>query len=200
MGGNLVLKMAGELGPSPPRELRAVVGISPAIDLAAAVDAMEQPRNRIYQLYFVYKLKRRFRAKARLYPELYRTEGLARVRTIREFDDAITAPYCGFRNAADYYRRASSQPLLRFISLPAMLLTAQDDPMIPFASFAGPAIRDNHQIALEAPRHGGHSAFISASRGQRFWAEARIVEFCRQQSQMPVMRTAEIAEGAPCSL
>jgi predicted alpha/beta-fold hydrolase len=187
MGGNLVLKMAGEFGPSPPSELRAVVGISPAIDLAAAVDAMEKPRNRIYQVYFVYRLKRRFRAKARLYPQLYSTEGLAGVRTIREFDDAITAPYCSFESAADYYRRASSRPLLRFISLPAMLLTAQDDPMIPFASFADPAIRDNHQIALEAPRHGGHSAFISASSGQRFWAESRIVEFCSQYSQMAIM-------------
>jgi hypothetical protein len=187
MGGNLVLKMAGEFGPNPPRQLRAVVGISPAIDLAAAVDAMERSRNRIYQLYFVRRLKERFRAKARLYPRLYRTEGLVCVRTIREFDDAVTAPYCGFQGAADYYRRASSRPLLRLISLPAMLLTAQDDPMIPFASFTDPALRDNHQIALEAPRHGGHSAFISANRRQRFWAETRIVEFCRKNSQMAVM-------------
>jgi predicted alpha/beta-fold hydrolase len=192
MGGNLVLKMAGGFGANPPSELRAVGGISPAIDLAAAVDAMEQPRNRIYQLYFVQKLKRRFRLKVRLYPQLYRTGGLARVRTIREFDDAITAPYCGFASAADYYARASSGPLLEFISLPALLLTAQDDPMIPFAAFADPAVRNNHQIVLNAPRHGGHCAFVSASVGQRFWAESRIVEFCRAHS---VLATAAPERG-----
>jgi predicted alpha/beta-fold hydrolase len=186
MGGNLVLKMAGEFAARPPRELRAVVGISPAIDLAAAVDVMERPRNRIYQLYFVHKLKRRFRAKARLFPTLYRTENLARVRTIREFDDAVTAPYCGFQNATDYYRRASSQSLLQFVSLPALLLIAQDDPMIPFSSFSDPSIRGNHQIALDAPLHGGHCAFISARRGQRFWAESRITEFCIAHSALAV--------------
>lgn len=193
MGGNLVLKMAGEFSASPPRELRAVVGISPAIDLAAAVDVMERVRNRIYQLYFVSKLKRRFRAKARLFPELYRTVGLARVRTIRQFDDAVTAPYCGFENAADYYCRASSQQLLRFVSLPALLLIAQDDSLIPFASFADPSIRGNHQIMLDAPLHGGHCAFISASAGQRFWAESRIVDFCRQHSAMTIANSDLVA-------
>jgi hypothetical protein len=195
MGGNLVLKMAGEFGHNPPRELRAVVGISPAIDLAAAVDAMEKPRNRLYQMYFVNKLKRRFRAKVRLYPELYRAGGLADISTIREFDDAVTAPYCGFANAADYYRRASARGLLQSVSLPAMLLVAQDDPMIPFASFADPAIVTNHQITLDAPGRGGHCAFISANPPDRFWADARIVEFCRQHSQMAGVETAGIAEN-----
>lgn len=184
MGGNLVLKMAGEFGSNPPPELRAVAGISPAIDLAAAVDAMEQPRNRIYLVYFVRKLKARFRLKARLFPDLYRAGALAGVRTIRQFDDAVTAPYCGFRDAADYYRRSSSLPLLRFIAVPALLLTAQDDPMIPFASFADPSILANHQIMLDAPLHGGHCAFIHARRDRRFWAEPRLVEFFLRHSRM----------------
>lgn len=188
MGGNLVLKMAGEFGASPPPQLRAVMGVSPAINLAAAVDATAKPRNRLYQSYFVLKLKKRFRAKVRLYPNLYRTDGLGRVCTIREFDDAITAPYCGFQNAADYYHRASAQRVLEFVSLPALLLAAQDDPLIPFSSFALPAITGNSHITLDAPRHGGHCAFIGGNSGPRFWAESRIVEFCLQHSRMDVRR------------
>ncbi len=185
MGGNLVLKMAGEIGSAAPPQLRAVAAVSPSIDLAACADAVGQPHNFIYERHFVRSLKKRMRHKARLFPQRYPLDGLGRVRSVRQFDDVITARFCGFRDADDYYARSSAQRVLAGISVPTLILTAQDDPMVPFASFTDPAIRANPHITLVAPRYGGHCGFLArASDGERFWAEARIVEFCRVHSRI----------------
>src|SRR5579864_478785 len=170
MGGNLVLKMAAEFGAAPPEELRGAIGICPSCDLAACANAIDSPQNRIYSRHFVQRLKQRMRTKAELFPGLYPLNGLDRVRSVREFDDAITAPHCGFRDADDYYGRCSALPLLGKIRVPTLLLTAQDDPMVPYASFAAPNLRENSRITFEAPRHGGHCAFIAREPGEeRFW-------------------------------
>ncbi|MHB8754594.1 MAG: YheT family hydrolase [Candidatus Acidiferrales bacterium] len=181
MGGNLVLKMAAEFGDGAPPELRAVVGICPSCDLGACADAIDLPHNRIYEWHFVKRLKRRMRSKAELFPGRFPLNGLERVRTVRQFDDAITAKFCGFRDANDYYEKSSSLHLLGEIRVPTLLLTSQDDPMIPFRSFERSTPGANPHIEFQATRHGGHCAFISRERGEhRFWAEARIVDFCRQ--------------------
>lgn len=185
MGGNLVLKMAGEFGDSAPRELRAVAGICPSCDLAACADAIGEVRNRVYERRFVKLLKARMLRKAALFPERYEINGLKKIRSVREFDDAITAKFCGFRDADDYYARSSALGLLAEIRLPTLILVAQDDPMIPFCSFDAAKLAANPHIALETPRYGGHCGFIASKRvGERFWAEGRIVEFCRQHSQI----------------
>jgi len=181
MGGNLVLKMAGELGAAAPPQLRGVCGICPTLDLASCVDAIARPENRLYQRHFVRALKSRMRRKARLYPGRFELNGLARVRTVREFDDVITAPCCGYAGAADYYQRASALRVIDRIAVPALIVTSQDDPVVPFEAFLSPQVSGNPHIQLIAPEFGGHCAFISRSRGpQRYWAEARIVEFCRR--------------------
>lgn len=185
MGGNLVLKMAGEWRESAPRELRAVIGICPSCDLGACADAIGELRNRIYERHFVRRLKRRMIDKAKLFPEKYPLNGLAKIRSVREFDDAITAKFCGFRDADDYYTRSSALSLLAEIRVPTLILAAQDDPMIPFRSFDAEKLAANPRITVEAPRYGGHCAFIATKRiGERFWAEARIVEFCREHSRI----------------
>jgi predicted alpha/beta-fold hydrolase len=189
MGGNLVLRMAGELGGSAPPQLRAIVAINPALDLAACADALAAPRNFIYNRHFVRRLKARMRYKAGLFPDIYATNGsieaLGQIRTVRDFDEAITARYCGFAGAADYYARSSAMNLVAAIRTPTLILTAQDDPFVPFSSFNRPAICENPSIRLIAPRHGGHCAFISnESEPERFWAEARVVEFCKEQSKL----------------
>lgn len=184
MGGNLVLKMAGEWRESAPRELRAVIGICPSCDLGACADAIGELRNRIYERHFVRRLKRRMIDKAKLFPEKYPLNGLAKIRSVREFDDAITAKFCGFRDADDYYTRSSALSLLAEIRVPTLILAAQDDPMIPFRSLDAEKLAANPRITVEAPRYGGHCAFIATKRiGERFWAEARIVEFCREHSR-----------------
>jgi uncharacterized protein len=185
MGGNLVLKMAGELADSAPRELRGVVGVCPSCDLGACADAIGELRNRVYERRFVRLLKIRILRKSAMFPERYVLNGIDKVRTVREFDDAVTAKFCGFRDADDYYRKSSALGLLNEIRIPTLLLTAQDDPMIPFRSFDVKKLRANPRITLEAPRHGGHCAFIArGGSGKRFWAEARIVEFCREHSKL----------------
>jgi uncharacterized protein len=186
MGGNLVLKMAGELGDAAPRELRGVVTVNPCFDLAACVDALGEARNFVYRRHFVRRLKERMRRKARAFPTIYSMEALGRVHSVRDFDEIITARYCGFAGADDYYARSSAIDVLAAISVPTLILTAQDDPFVPFSTFEREAIRANQSIRLVAPEHGGHCAFISQEGGgERFWSEARVVEFCTEQTQMP---------------
>jgi predicted alpha/beta-fold hydrolase len=187
MGGNLVLKMAGELAGNAPRQLRAVAGVCPSVDLGVCADAVGLPRNFIYQEHFVRNLKNRMRRKARLFPGKFDLGPMARVRTLREFDDKITAKYCGFRDAADYYARSSAMRVAMDIRVPALIVTAQDDPFVPFESFSNPVLANNPHIRLAAPEHGGHCSFISRYAGdERFWAEACLMNFfAAHESQAP---------------
>jgi predicted alpha/beta-fold hydrolase len=186
MGGNLVLKMAGDLGASAPRELRSVIAIAPALDLAACADALAEPQNFLYEWHFVRRLKRRMRYKSTLFPERYPVNDMTQleaVRTVREFDDVITARFCGFRDADDYYARSSAGRVTSAISLPTLILAAEDDPFVPYRSIDVPAVRGNANIRLLATRHGGHCAYISGNNGdERFWVEGRIVEHCQSLS------------------
>ncbi len=193
MGGNLVLKMAGEFGAHAPAGLSAVAGVCPAIDLAACATALERRENLLYQRRFVEGLKQRFRRKAKLFPGRYDTERLEGVRTVREFDEQVTAPYSGFAGAEDYYARSNARQWLGEIRVPALLLTAEDDPVVPVDAFADGAIAGNPLITLETPRHGGHCGFVAsgAKGGERFWAERRVVEYFAQHS-----KAAKQASGA----
>ncbi len=188
MGGNLVLKMAGDMGASVPAELRAAIAVAPALDLASCADALAAPRNFIYEHHFVTRLKSHMRYKASLFPELYELRGVPgfrRIGTVRDFDDVITARYCGFADASDYYARSSAARVISEIRVPTLIITSKDDPFVPFEPFQNPAIHANARITLIATEHGGHCAYISKEKGsERFWAEARIVEYCKNQSQL----------------
>jgi uncharacterized protein len=128
-------------------------------------------------------LKRRMRYKASLFPERFPIDGMRDIRTVRDFDDLITARFCGFEGAEDYYRRSGAIQLIAGIRRPTFILAAQNDPVVPFTSFERAAIDENSHITFLAPRYGGHCAFISQERGdERFWAEARIVDFCKERS------------------
>jgi uncharacterized protein len=179
MGGNLVLKMAGEFGDTAPAQIRGFVAVAPAFDLAACADMLTAPQNFLYERHFVRRLKRRMRHKASLFPGQFPINGMRNIRTVRDFDELITARFCGFEGASDYYARSSAKRLIAAIRRPTLILTAEDDPVVPFTSFLDSTLRDNPHITFLATRHGGHCAFISNERGdERFWSEARIVEFC----------------------
>jgi len=185
MGGNLVLKMAGELVDSPPSQICGFVAVAPALDLAACADALGEPRNLIYQRHFVRGLKRRMRLKTGLFPHIFPVDGMRNIQSVREFDEFITARFCGFAGADDYYQRSSALQLVGQIRKPCMILTSLDDPFVPISSFSNPAIRDNPCIELIITKHGGHCAFISNERGDaRFWAENRVVDFCLKRSTL----------------
>ena len=144
-------------------------------------DLRNEP-NFLYEMHFVRRLKRRMRHKASLFPARYAVDGMHEIRTVRDFDDMITARYCGFEDAADYYARSSAAQLVPRIRRPTLIIAAQDDPVVPFAAFENSAIRTNPYITFLAPRHGGHCSFISDEASEeRFWSEARIVEFCKAQ-------------------
>ena len=178
MGGNLVLKLAGEWGREAPPQLKAVATVCPSIELAASADALHRLRNRLYEQYFLVKLKRRMRRKARLFPEVFRGMSLARLRSIRDFDDKVTAHYCGFEGAADYYARASSLKVLERIAVPTFILHAKDDPFILLLPRTRKAISCNPHIRLIETKYGGHCGFIAEPDGyDGRWAEQQVIEF-----------------------
>jgi uncharacterized protein len=179
MGGNLVLKMAGDWAGSAPAELKAVVGVSPAADLAASADAMHAVDNRMYEWKFLVGLMRRYKRKRLLFPDRYRP--LARFpRTIREFDDAITAPAFDFTSADDYYTRASAARVVDRIRVPTLVINAKDDPFIRLMPETRDKMRANPCITLLETDHGGHCAFLAEPNGyDGRWAELQAMTFFR---------------------
>jgi predicted alpha/beta-fold hydrolase len=184
MGGNLVSKMAGEWGAAPPKELRGVCAVCPAIDLSACADALEEAENFLYQRHFVRRLLSRYRRKAELFPQRYSRNGFGPIRTVRQFDDEITAPQFGYRDAEDYYQHAGAKRVIADVSLPMMVITAKDDPFVPFEALVRAGLDKNPNVRFVTPQHGGHCGFISKWPGtERFWAEERIVQFVAELSQ-----------------
>jgi predicted alpha/beta-fold hydrolase len=181
MGGNLVLKLAGDLGQETPPELRCVVGVSPAVDLAQSADALHDLPNRIYERRFLRALIKRFRRKSVLFPRAFDPQMGAHITSLREFDDRITALYSGFRNADDYYHRAAAARVLHRIAVPALLLHSCDDPFIRFTRETRAAIDANPHITLLETEHGGHCAFLGtphpAQNDDGYWAEQTAVRF-----------------------
>ena len=182
MGGNLVLKLLGEWGAEVPQQVKAGVGVSPAMDLAASADALHDLANRIYELKFLQSLRRRVRRKAQLYPGRYDVKYLRGLRSIREFDDQITARYCGFAGAQDYYTRAASANVLERIAVPTLVLHAEDDPFIRVLPETRRKLEGNPHIKFIETASGGHCAFLAEPNGyDGRWAERQTVRFIQAQ-------------------
>jgi uncharacterized protein len=178
MGGNLVLKLAGELGAGSGLPLTAVATVCPVIDLAPSADALHEPANRVYEFHFLRGLMRRARRKAALFPTIYRIGNIGPVRSIREFDQKIVAPYSGFRDADDYYYRAASARVIDRIAVPTLILCAKDDPFIRLFAETRARILANPHITFIESRHGGHCAFLGRQSGDEIhWAEAAVLRF-----------------------
>jgi uncharacterized protein len=178
MGGNLVLKLAGDWNENAPQQLKAVCGVSPAMDLSPSADALHLPENRLYELKFLYGLKRRFDRKAKLFPQRYREEDSRWFRSIREFDHEITARYSGFDSAQDYYDRASSARVIDKIAVPTLIVHSLDDPFIRVIPETKRKLLANPNITYVETTHGGHCAFLAAPNGyDGRWAEKQCVEF-----------------------
>jgi uncharacterized protein len=181
LGGNLVLKAAGETGSSE-TALAGAIAVCPTIDPAQCAKALEAPRNWVYHYHFLTQLKRRIRRKAVLFPGRWNLAGLDLIRTLSEFDDRYTAPDGGYASGADYYDRSGACHVLNAIAVPTLIITAQDDPFIPYSMFTVPLIQHHSKIQVIAPRHGGHCGFFHlAQNGEDpYWAENRIVEFLQE--------------------
>jgi uncharacterized protein len=193
MGGNLVLKLAGEWGSAGPPEFRAVAAVCPAMDLAASADALHEPSNRIYEYYFLLQLFRRLRHKAKLFPQNFDATRLRGVSSLRLFDDRITAHYCGFAGAEDYYARAAAANVVDRIAVPALIIHAANDPFIRMQAETRRRIAANPNITFIETADGGHCAFLGERSGggsgagpidlrinDGSWAEREVVEFVAQ--------------------
>jgi len=176
LGGNVVLKLAGELGAAAQDLIAGVMAVSTPIDLAACVRALGKPSNRIYARRFVKRLKERIRAKERLSPGVFDLRRLAAVETIYDFDDRFTAQAFDFGSADNYYATQSSNQFLDRIRVPALMVQAKDDPLIPFEIYDHPAFSTNPHLRLLAVEHGGHLGFISRSK-PRFWLDQVLVNW-----------------------
>jgi predicted alpha/beta-fold hydrolase len=181
LGGNLVVKTAGELGSDAPPELLGVAAVSAALDLRAAADRLEAPANRFYQWRFVRSLGDRMRRKARHYPGRYDLGRLRGMRTVRDYDNRYIAPIFGFLDADDYYERASAIPHVGRVSVPTLLLHSDDDPFVPLTERALRAAGANPRVRIVTTSRGGHVGFVGAApedpSEDRHWAENRVVEF-----------------------
>jgi uncharacterized protein len=182
LGGNLALKLAGELGADAPRALVAVAAVSPVMELETCVRAIERRENRLYEWNFCRNLQARMRRKARVFPDLFDLTGLWKVWSIREFDERYTAPHHGFHGASDYYHRASAMRVIDRVAIPALIVTAEDDPFVPPEPFRDAKVRGNPHITTVITKHGGHCGFIGAANGDDgYWAERMIVDFVADQ-------------------
>ena len=182
MGGNLVLKLAGEWGTQGPPQFRAVAACCPAMDLAASADALHDPANRLYELYFLFNLRRRMIQKARLFPGHFDVGRMRGMRSLRDFDHQITAYYCGFSGADDYYSRAAAANVIEHIAVPALILHAANDPFIRVTPETRQKIAANPNIAFVETEDGGHCSFVGrrSSDDDGYWAENQIVNFLRR--------------------
>jgi len=179
MGGNMVLKLAGEWGSSAPVEVKAFGAVCPGMDLDASSTALHRWSNRIYELRFLLSLRKSMMRKARMFPEIYQRPGWRVLRSMRDFDELVTAKYSGFTSAEDYYCRASASPLVSRIAIPTLVIHAKDDPFVMILPETSAALKSNSKINFIETAHGGHCAFIGSGGEEGRWAERQIVEFFR---------------------
>lgn len=182
LGANVLLKFLGERGSDAFQLIQGAAAVSTPIDLALGARAIGKPGNWFYERYFVRQLIARMERKAAFFAGLADLSRIRRIRSIYEFDEVVTAPHFGFGSADNYYRLASSGPLLREIRVPTLLVQAMDDPLIPFESYKNVGIAENPFLVLLVTQHGGHAGFLGSRPASDFdldcyWAECRVVQF-----------------------
>ncbi len=184
LGGNLALKLAGDYGQAAPTTLLGVAAVSPIIEIGQCVQALERRSNWIYEWNFVRGLKKKLRTKEQRRPGHFDLSTLDAVQSVRDFDEYYTAPHFGFLSAEDYYHRASAMRVVDRIRVPALVISAEDDPFVPPAPFRSAAVAANPHITLALTRHGGHCGFIADATAEDdgYWAEGMIVAFVQQIS------------------
>ena len=185
MGGNLVLRFAGEVSPNPPRELKAVVGVSPLMDLAVSSAALHRPENRMYEWHFLRSMLARVRRRMAMYPRIYADARVDRIRSMRDFDQEIVARYGGFADADDYYHSVASSRYADALRVPTLIVHSEDDPFIRFLSQTREALIENPAVTLIETQHGGHCAFLAPATAvgdDGRWAEATLLRFLTRDS------------------
>lgn len=181
LGGNMLLRLLGNWGERAPHWIAGAAVVSPLVDLEIGWKIIEEPSNVIYRVHFLRRLKRLLRQRSGELRDLIDFDALEKVRTFREFDDHVTAPMGGYEDAFDYYRRASSAPLLGKIRVPTLVIHSRDDPILPLDPWMRPEGRSHPSLLAHLTEHGGHVGFIEHEKTDidRAWAENRMIDFFR---------------------
>ena len=188
LGGNITMKLAGELGEREFPQVKAFAAVSPVIELEECMQSIERRENRIYEWNFCRNLQGRMRRKNRHFPGLFNLDGLWKVWSIRTFDDRYTAPHHGYHGASDYYHRASAMRVIDRVARPSLILSAADDPFVPPHIFEAPALKNNPHITTVITSAGGHCAFVEPASAEAtvseegngydgYFAERMVVDF-----------------------
>ena len=186
LGGNITMKLAGELADAAMPEVKTFAAVSPVIELEACMQAIERRENRIYEWNFCRNLQGRMRRKSLHFPDQFNLDGLWKIWSIRAFDDRYTAPHHGYNGASDYYYRASAMRIIDKVARPSLILSAADDPFVPPEIFDAPAVRNNPNISVVVTPTGGHCAFVEDVNGSAgsgydgYFAEQVVVEFLKE--------------------
>jgi predicted alpha/beta-fold hydrolase len=186
LGGNVLLRLLAEEGKRGRETIAGAAVISVPFDLARSARHISQGFSRVYERHFVRSLKRKALAKRARHSVLPAAQRIQQIRTLYEFDDLVTAPLHGFTDAPDYYARASSLPILERISVPTLLLSAEDDPFLPPDVLAEVrrAARKNPALELSFVARGGHVGFVTGRPWrQTYWAEARALDFLEEKAR-----------------
>jgi len=177
LGGNGLLKWLGKEGDAACDIVRAAAAVSAPVDLTAAGNALGRGFNLLYTRHFLGSLKRKTAEKLERFPGCVDGAAAARANTLREFDDAVTAPLHGFRDASDYWLRSSAKPLLKQIRVPTLVINAHDDPFLPGDDLPAQD-QVSERVQLEFPASGGHVGFVSGPfPGSIGWLPARMLGF-----------------------
>ena len=179
LGGNMALKLAGELGAAAREHFGQVIAICPPASLLACAYLISRPSSRVYDQFFVRLLRRMVSERHALFPDLGPVD-LPDELTLYGFDDVYTAPQSGFRNALDYYTRSSSAPLVPNIEVPCHILFAEDDPFIDAAALDGVRVPANVEVVRT--RHGGHLGFLGrpGDEGGFRWMDAQVLRWATE--------------------
>jgi uncharacterized protein len=186
LGGNVLLKWLGErTDDEVPASVRGAVAVSVPFDLARGCRYLSRGFSHVYERFFLRSLVAKARQKLVRHPDLFDSAALDRIRTLWEFDDVVTAPVHGFRDALDYYTQSSSIHYLSRVRVPTLLLSAVDDPFLPPDVLDDVRLiaRDNPSLEVEFVRRGGHVGFVSGRVPWRpvYYAEWRVGDFLARQ-------------------
>jgi predicted alpha/beta-fold hydrolase len=177
LGGNMLLKYLGEQRYRLPSALQAAFAFSVPCDLAASAIEMARSSNAVYMQRFLKSLRKKMIAKAAAFPGMPDTSDITSVKTFHQFDNRFTAPIHGFNDAADYYDQCSSLRYIKNISIPVLLVNAQNDPFLTPTCFPTDIARNHDRFFFESPVYGGHVGFAEGLPNGKYWSEDRAFNF-----------------------
>jgi uncharacterized protein len=184
MGGNLILKFAGEVAAALPPQLKALVGVSPLMDLAVSSAALHELQNRVYEWHFLRNMIARVQRRMQLFPAIYGDAQTRKIRSMRLFDEHIVARYGGFADASDYYSKVASSQYADHLNVPTLILHSLDDPFIRLLPATREALIANPNVTYVETQRGGHCAFLELPQNgdDGRWAERTLLRFLQAQA------------------